>query len=406
MTQTTTSQPSVRPAPTSEPAWSGDPRLQTIVQIPTPGDHYSASTGSALVTIIYEIARMHDQQHGHTRVIVNQGTRHDYPVGECAVVKAASAPKRWQKAVDMAAGRMGLSRPFGRQRYRPCLSAIPRDYVGPILVHNNPVALPMLKRHAPHAMVCLWSHNEVWRTYSRHEVRRIVSAADRLICCSNYIADRTREALHPRWHDKIRVVHSGVDTERFRPSQRPPNDVPIILLVGRIVEQKGVHLLLEAAARLGKDAGPFRVRIVGSAGFTADGELTAYERHLRHLAEPLGDRAEFVPFRDREAVLHEYAGGDIFCVPSNWDDPCPLTVLEGMASGMPVVASRRGGIPEEVGDSALLFDPPDTGAFAEHLRRLLINEEERATYARAARQRAELFSWSNQHQAVLRALSS
>jgi len=385
-------------------SWAGDSRLQTMVQIPTPGDHYSPATGSALVTIIYEIARVHERHGGQTRVLVSEGTRHDYDVGECTEVPASAPPRRWQKAVDMAAGRLGADRPFGRRTYRPYLGALPRDFDGPILVHNNPAPLPMFKRHCPDAIVCLWANNELWHTYSDREVDRIAAAADRLICCSGYIAGRTRERLDSRWHHKVRVVHNGVDVERFRPTDTAPDGPPIVLFVGRVVEQKGPHLLLEAAAKLGDAAGPFRVRVVGSSGFSADGELSPYERRLRELARPLGDRVEFVPFRDRAAVMAEYAGASIFCVPSNWDDPCPLTVLEGMACGLPVIASRRGGIPEEVGDAALLFDPPDTDAFAEHLRHLMAGPQRRSHYADAARDRARSFAWSHQYTALLEAL--
>lgn len=385
--------------------WQGDPRLETLVQIPTPGDHYSASTGSALVTIIYEIARVHARHGGRTRVLVSQGTRHDYPVGECIEVPPTAPPVRWQKAIDMAAGRVGLGRHFGKRAYRPYLDAIDPAFAGPILVHNNPVALPMLKRRFPRAIVCLWANNELWGTYNPREAGRIAAASDRLICCSHYIADRTRQRIDERWHERIRVVHNGVDVERFGPSEAKPPDPPVILFVGRVVEQKGPHLLLEAAAKLGKEVGPFQVRIVGSSGFAADGALSPYEQRLRELARPLGDRVVFVPFRDRAAVLEEYARGSIFCVPSNWDDPCPLTVLEGMACGMAVVASRRGGIPEQVGDAALLFDPPDTAAFAEQLRLLLDNGQVRQKHREAAREQAKRFSWPTQWRSLLEALA-
>jgi glycosyltransferase involved in cell wall biosynthesis len=335
---------------------------------------------------------------------VSEGTRHDYPVGRCAEVPASAPPRRWQKAVDMAVARLARRRPFGQRAYVPHTSAINRDFDGPILIHNNPVALPLFKRRFPRALIGLWANNELWRTYSARETDRIATAADRLICCSHYIADRTRERLAAKWHNKIRVVHNGVDIARFRPAERRPADPPVILFIGRVVEQKGPHLLLEAAAKLGPNVSPFRVRIVGSSGFTAEGGLSPYERHLRELAEPLGDRAEFVPFRDRGAVLDEYANGSIFCVPSNWDDPCPLTVLEGMACSLAIVASRRGGIPEEVGEAALLFDPPDTDAFARQLRRLLDSPDEREGFAQAARRQAERFAWEHQHRALLDAL--
>lgn len=383
-----------------------DPRLRTLIQIPTPGDHYSPATGSALVTIIFEIARVHQRRGGETRVLVSEGTRHDYPVGECVEVAATAPPRRWQKAVDTALGRVGGRRVFGPAVYRPHLDAIPPGFDGPILVHNNPVALTSLKRRFPRSRVCLWANNELWGTYTDREVDRLAAAADRLICCSEYIARGTRARLADRWHDKVRVVHNGVDTERFRPRSGPEPTIPVVLFVGRVVEPKGPHLLIEAAAKAAREVQPFRLRIVGSAGFAADGGLTPYERHLRELAKPLGDRVEFVPFRDREAVLEEFAGASVFCAPSNWDDPCPLTVLEGMACGLPVIASRRGGIPEEAGDAALLFDTPDTDRFAAHLRDLIRDADQRRRVAARCRERALRFAWANQHAALMESLKA
>jgi glycosyltransferase involved in cell wall biosynthesis len=378
-----------------------------MIHVPTPGDHYSPSTGSAVITIVYELARVHERRGGETQVIVSRGTRQDYAKGRCVVVSATRPPRRWQKAVDVAAGRLGMERRFGLQSYRPHAEAIPHSFAGPVFLHNNPVAVPMFKQCCPKALICLWANNELWQTYSDREVDRIASSADRLICCSEYIAAGTRRRLDVRWHDKVRVVHNGVDVERFRPTdveRAGESDEPVVLFVGRVIEEKGPDLLLRAAAKLGDTVGRYRLRVVGSSGFAAAGELSLYERKLRELAAGLGDRVAFEPFRDRKAVLAEFARGTIFCVPSNWDDPCPLTVLEGMACGLPTIASRRGGIPEEVGDAALLFDPSDLDTLVEALRSLLTDRKMRQDFSKRARARAERFSWARQYEALLAAL--
>src|SRR5690349_21441465 len=116
------------------------PFSQTFIHIPTPGDHYSPATGSAIPTIIYEISRWHDRAGGTTHILVGKGTRHDYPIGECVEVDFTAPPGKPQKAMDAILGKLGVGRPFGAAAYRPASKAIPQHFDGPIFLHNSPVA--------------------------------------------------------------------------------------------------------------------------------------------------------------------------------------------------------------------------------------------------------------------------
>lgn len=374
------------------------------IHLPTPGDHYSPATGSAVMTIIYELVREHARRGGETRIVVGHGTRHDYPVGTSVEVGFPPLLSRNQKLVDAVLGRFGLPRRFGISLYEPALGAIDRDFEGPLFVHNDPAPIRMLKRRRPGARVCLYLNNVVFRPYSRRELRRILDAVDVAVCVSGFIADDVEARAGGR-RDKLAIVHNGVDTARFRPVERHAADgEPMVLFLGRVIPEKGPDLLLRAARKLAGGTRRFRVRVVGSAGFSATDPLSAYEHDLRELAEPIADRVEFRPFTDREAILDEYRQASIFCVPSNWDDPCPLTVLEGLACGLPTVAARRGGIPEIGGDAALYFRPPDVDALAEQLAHLIDDERARAELGARARARAEGLSWSTRYTALSAAL--
>lgn len=375
------------------------------VQLPTPGDHYSPATGSAVMTIIYELGREHAKRGGETRIVVGRGTRHDYPVGTPVEVDFPPLPSRRQKLVDAGLGRLGLPRRFGVSLYEPARAAIEPDFEGPLLLHNNPAPLRMLKRHSERACVCLYLNNVVFRTYSPREIRRVLAAADLAICVSDFIANDV-ESRAGGLRDRLAVVHNGVDTARFRPVEGRADGEPVVLFLGRVVPEKGPDLLLRAARKIAGRSRPFKVRIVGSSGFSATDPLSPYERELRRLAAPIRDRVEFRPFADRAAILDEYASASVFCAPSNWDDPCPLTVLEGLACGLPTVASRRGGIPEIGGDAALYFRPPDADELAERLAHLLDDERAREEWGARARARAEAFSWSNQYVALRGALAA
>ena len=376
------------------------------IHVPFPMDHYSPATGSAAMAVVYELNRQHSFNGGQAQVIVGRGTLHDYPIGDCIEVEYAGFPNRKQKLIDVGLSRCGFSRPFESAIYRPASQAISADFDGPIFLINAPGALALFKKEHPKAQVCLYAVNALFRTYSRGEVARTMEVVDRVICCSDFIANDL-EARLGRSSSKICVVHNGIDVEKFQPLSREDDEVPTILFVGRAVPEKGPDLLLRAACKILQAHGGearFKLRIVGSAGFAPSMKLSPYEEELRRLAEPLGDVVEFQASVDREQLLREYQSASIFCAPSNWDDPFPLTVLEAMSCALPVVASRRGGIPEGGGDDILYFQPPDVDELAAQLTSLVEDANARAELGAGARQRVKMFAWENQYQKLRTAL--
>src|SRR5205807_507382 len=118
---------------------------------------------------------------------------------------------------------------------------------------------------------------------------------------------------------------------------------------------------------------------------------------LRALAHRLGvsDRVAFVGKLSREELLQEYAHAQFFVLPSIFE-PFGIVLLEAMAAGLPVIASRVGGIPEIVDDArtGFLIEPGNPGALAEGLRLLSTDEGLRKSMARAARERVTSYDWS------------
>ncbi|MDP9173946.1 MAG: glycosyltransferase family 4 protein [Planctomycetota bacterium] len=375
-----------------------------LVHVPTPGDHFSAATGSAVMTVIYEFSRCHAAAGGETTLIVGDKTRHDYPIGKHLEFDDKPLPDNRRKAIDAAMGRLGFQRPFIRRLYRPAMETLPTDFQGTILLHNAAAVVRLFKDRFPRSRICLWPHNDLFSTYSNREVRRTIDAVDGVIAVSRYIADGIERRLGYS-SAKIVVVNNGADTERFRPRRGPlPAGDPIVLFVGRVTQPKAPDLIIRAAAKLLNEKRRFIVRIVGNNGFSASDPLTPYELDLRKLAAPLGSAVQFQPFVDRTRVMEEFAAASVYCVPSNWDDPCPLTVPEGLASGLPSIVSRRGGIPEMAGNAALYFSPPNVDELAERMALLLDDPDERARWAQKARARALEITWENQYQLLRREL--
>lgn len=381
-------------------------RSDLLVHVPTPGDHYSPVTGSATMTVIYELSRQHENAGGNTRVIVGRGTHHDYEIGECVEVGFHGLPSIRSRAVDVALGTMGFTRRFAAAAYGPALDAIEATFTGPVIVHNSPGSLRMFAEHRPRAALVLYVHNTLFRTYRPRELRRAVDGVATLVFVSHFLAEDFTGRL--RAFDGIPVVvRNGVDTDRFRPrdATREDND-PLVLFVGRVIPEKGPDILVRAARRLHRTGRRFRLRIVGSKGFSATDPLSRYERRLRELAAPLCDAVEFVPFVDRNRILDEYARADVMCVPSNCDEGSTLTVPEALGCGIPTVASRRGGIPEVGGDAVLYFDPPSIDELVDRLAYLLDDPSTRFEWARRAREHALTLGWAPEYEKLMRALEA
>ena len=181
-------------------------------------------------------------------------------------------------------------------------------------------------------------------------------------------------------------IPNGVDTSRFSPLVRESNGQCELLFVGRLAPQKGVNILLHALSRL--PAG-WRLRIAGDG--PERGRLAA-------LAASLGivDRVVFLGWTQRDELPALYRSADVFVFPS-YDEGMPNVVLEALASGLPIVATRIAGNNQLVVDgvNGMLIPPGDPIAFAKALEPVL--NDARLRQEMGARSRAiavEKFSWA------------
>lgn len=189
--------------------------------------------------------------------------------------------------------------------------------------------------------------------------------------------------------DKVHVLHCGVDTDRFRPGRgRASSDgVLRILSVGSLHAVKGQRVLIEACRRLAQAGVPFRCTLVGEGP-----DRRALERTIGDAG--LGDVVELVGRRTQAEVADLLAGSDVFTAPSvptrsGKREGIPVVLMEAMATGVPVVASRLSGIPELVIDdvSGVLIPPGDPEALAEAIRRLADDPTLRGRLGTAGRER-------------------
>lgn len=173
------------------------------------------------------------------------------------------------------------------------------------------------------------------------------------------------------------VIHTGIDAAS-RPQARPADGVPLIVSVGRLQPPKDVLTFLQALALV---SGTYKARIVGGGP-----DLQAAEEERRRL--DLTELVELVGERDDVAGI--LASSHIFALSSR-SEALPISVLEAMAAGLPVVASRVGGVPELVldGETGLIVPASDPRALAAALQCLVHDPALRARLGAAGRRRVE-----------------
>jgi glycosyltransferase involved in cell wall biosynthesis len=246
-------------------------------------------------------------------------------------------------------------------------------------------------------------------------IEQRINAADLVLGVSDFIAAGVRRRF-PSLALRCRYVYNGVDTAFFA---RPPDVQPKpkqLLFVGRLAPEKGVHVLLDAfhiVLAQHPDAhleliGPERV-LPREVLFPAcdDPHVLALEPYFRPgaYAELLRSKIAKLP-SDSITFLNDgikfielpphYHSAAIFAFPSVCEEACPLSPIEAMASGVPVVATRAGPLPEivENGRSGFLVDRSDVRALADAILQLLSNPDRRDAMAKAAFERAStVFSW-------------
>ncbi len=212
--------------------------------------------------------------------------------------------------------------------------------------------------------------------------------ADRVVALSESLG-RLARVTDPAL--SYRVIHNGVDLARFRPSEisRPPMSAPVrCLAVARLVQRKGLPELLQALALL--EPGKVHLEIVGSG---------PQERGLRGLAERLGVSAHvrFSGALSHDEVTGRYREADLFTL-APYQEAFGNVFAEAMASGLPVVGTRVGGIPEFVdhGAGGVLVPPRDPCALAEAIRRLADDGPGRARMGAWNRNEAKVrLSWDH-----------
>ncbi|BAZ43951.1 group 1 glycosyl transferase [Chondrocystis sp. NIES-4102] len=301
-----------------------------------------------------------------------------------------------------------------------------------IHIHNFSHFVPIIRKYNPKAKIIIHLHCEWVNRLNQKAIAPRLDQADLILSCSDYITNRIA-ARFPQYSYKCKTVNNGVDSNYFAPPSTPrpqsSTDSPQFLFVGRISPEKGVHDLIDAFIQVTQKYPKATLTIIGAHVIVAkkllfdlqpEPEVQALERyyyldyleHVKSLVPAhLAKQIIFKGSLPQEQLLPYYQAADVVINPS-LSEAFGMSLVEGMATQTPVIATKIGGMTEIVDDqvNGLLTDPGDPQALAAAMLKIVDNPQFALGMGKAGREKVlQSYSWEqiaenlNSHYAAIEA---
>lgn len=265
-----------------------------------------------------------------------------------------------------------------------------------ILLENCPQFALRFRECFPDKTIYTHLHND-YVNDSKKSSTNVVRTTDKFICVSNYISERVKTIASD---NKVVTVLNGVKIDK---TGKRNNELRkrlgirekdfVVIFTGRLVKEKGAHILIEAISKI-QNREHIKVLFLGSKLYGQD-ISDDYLNNLQKMASPYKDNVVFTGFVPYGEIGDYYEIADVGILLSQWDDPCPLTVIEYLTFGLPVITTKSGGIPEIVDENcAFVFERNNSLADnAANAIQLLQNDRDLLNkMSKASQRRSELFT--------------
>ena len=277
-----------------------------------------------------------------------------------------------------------------------------------IHVHSQAQFIPVIKYFNPSAKIILHIHQissleepKIWKNF-------LFKKVDLLIGVSKFVMSEINKR-YPLLESKTIFLHNGVDIEKFLPiwemrQKREEirkdfgidNSTKVILYVGRLVENKGAHILIEVFKKiLNSGLTNLKLVICGSTTYS-DNTITVYVESLYKTTADIKEKVIFTGYIPYEGIKEIFALADLLVIPSLVDEGFPLVAPEALASGLMVVANAKGGIPEIIKDNetGVLIYNEDKNDLEEKLTFFIKDTDKSLEFGRRGREMiASCFTW-------------
>ena len=274
-----------------------------------------------------------------------------------------------------------------------CISDIKKRQYDAIILANRPGYALSLRKFTK-AKIILQINND-YLNINTKEAEKIKESCSLIITCSDYLNKLASDVRCKRDVPTV-TVHNGIDIKRFveaipieRSKLKLSKDDFVVFFSGRLTKEKGILELIQALKTI-KTIPHLKLIIAGASFYGKDTSIHPYLKELIKEAEEIKDQVIFTGFIDYNEIPSYLKIANIIVVPSIWEEPFGLTVLEAMAAGVPLIATKSGGIPEVCDDSAILIDRND---IVNQLADAILHLYKNPTEAIALSEKAQTRSW-------------
>lgn len=292
-----------------------------------------------------------------------------------------------------------------------------------IHIFNRPLWVNSIDEVLPHTKISLSLHNEMFHQEKipAAKANHCINRVEFINTVSKFIADGVK-ALYPAAADKLRVVYSAADIDKYKPNWTDEGKINklvlkkkynlenynIILNVSRLSEKKGNHIIMNAAKTLMNYRRDVALVIVGSKWYGSNKE-DDYTKSLKELSKTLTGPVVFTGFLPPSEISKYYNMGDVFVCCSQWNEPLARVHYEAMAAGLPIITTNRGGNGEVVSglnNGIVIEDYKNPDVFANSINYLLNNPTVSAEMGKNGRILAEeKFNWKRVSEDLLMSFS-
>jgi sulfoquinovosyltransferase len=365
--------------------WAHKPRRVVLFVEPSPFSYISGYKNR------YQYFIRYLRELGDEVLVVT--THHGVPAEfyGAKVIGSWSFPLPWYKAVPMS---LALSPRIYKEvkDFKPDIihASSPGIMVFGALIIAKLVGVPVVMAYHTHVPMYIPKYTFSWLVKPMWLVIKFLHRAADLTLVMSVALGKELKSAGASTAERIRIWRRGVDSDSFHPRYKSAEmrhnltdgkpETPTIIHVGRLGAEKNLDFLAKVMERISE------ARLV----FVGDGP---YKPTLEKLFE--GKNVHFTGMLSGEELSQAYASGDIFITPSE-SETLGFVVLEAMASGVPVVCARAGGIPDIVnqdGVTGFLYTPGDVDDCVRKMKALIESPELRDRTGRAGREEVEKYDW-------------
>ena len=248
-------------------------------------------------------------------------------------------------------------------------------------IHNRPYLIDQITK-GKKIPISLFFHNdpqEMKGSKSIKERENILEKCAAVFCVSEFIKKKFLHGISKN-SQKVHVLYNGVE----RKLKRFPAKKKEILFVGRLVQEKGVHLYVDAIKTIAVKYPDWSFGLIGSFRLGEDTNKNLYSRKIIKKMRAIGSKAQFYGFKDQEFVDKKMKSAAIVVIPSIWEEPFGLVAAEAMSNGACIIASKVGGISEIIKDNGILIDSLNLKKLSSTIDNLIIDHKIRKSYQKKA----------------------